>query len=71
VAGVPDADESEFDRVSRLISEVDWAESLLGGIDPSPAATRESGAALAALRARRAELEEELASVWAKRCSRC
>lgn len=64
-------EESDLDRIVRLISEVDWAESLLVGIDPSPALTPESEVALAAIHRRRAELEEELAAVWAKRCSRC
>lgn len=71
MARVTDSDESELDRVVRLIGEVDWAESLLGGIDPSPVLTPESEAALAALRVRRAELEEELAEVWARQCSKC
>jgi hypothetical protein len=71
MAGEANAEESDLDRISRLISEVEWAESLLVGIDPSPTLTPESEVALAALRARRAELEEELIEVWAKHCSQC
>ena len=63
--------EDDLDRVARLIAEVDWAESLLTGIDPSASLTPESEAALVALHERRSALEEELAEVWAKKCSQC
>jgi len=63
--------EDDLDRVARLISEVDWAESLLVGIDPTVPLTPESEVALLALHERRSALEEELAEVWAKKCSQC
>jgi len=67
------AEESDLDRVARLIAELDGEEFLLTGFDPMPsrAASPESELALAALRERRSELEEELSEAWAKHCSRC
>jgi len=64
-------DESDLERVARLIEELDGEESLLTGLDPSPIASPQIELALAAIRERRAELEEELAEVWAKTCSKC
>jgi hypothetical protein len=66
-------EESDLDRVVRLIAELDGEEFLLMGLDPSPsqAPSPEIELALVAIRERRAELEEELAEVWAKRCSKC
>jgi hypothetical protein len=64
-------EESDLDRVARLIAELDSQESLLMGFDPSPVATPEIERALADLREQRIQLEEELAEVWAKRCSQC
>jgi hypothetical protein len=64
---------SDLDRVARLIAELDGEESLLTGLDPSPssAPSPEIVLALAAIREQRALLEEELAEVWAKTCSKC
>jgi hypothetical protein len=64
-------EESDLDRVARLIAELDGQESLLMGFDPSPVTTPEIELALADLREQRSRLEEELAEVWAKRCSQC
>lgn len=65
--------ESDLERVTRLIAELDSEEFLLTGLDPSPsqAPSPEIEVALLALRERRSELEEELAEVWAKHCSQC
>jgi hypothetical protein len=71
VATVASKDESDLDRVARLIAELDSEESLLTGLDPAPNASPEIELSLAGLWERRAQLEEELAEVWAKRCSRC
>lgn len=64
-------DESDLERVARLIEELDGQESLLIGFDPSPVVSVQTELALAEIRERRAELEEELAEVWAKTCSKC
>jgi hypothetical protein len=73
MAGQTNAEESDLDRVARLIAELDGEEFLLTGFDPLPsqAAAPEIELALAAIRERRSELEEELAEVWAKHCSKC
>ena len=73
MAGQTNAEESDLDRVARLIAELDSEEFLLTGLDPTPSqvASPEIELALAALRERRNELEEELAEVWAKHCSKC
>ena len=73
MANQTNPEESDLDRVARLIAELDGQESLLMGLDPSPSlvATPEIELALAALREQRILLEEELAEVWAKRCSQC
>jgi hypothetical protein len=73
MASQTNPEESDLDRVARLIAELDGQESLLMGLDPSPSlvATPEIELALAALREQRIRLEEELAEVWAKRCSQC
>jgi hypothetical protein len=68
---VGDNEESDLDRVARLIAELDGEEFLLTGLDPSPIASPQIELALAAIRERRADLEEELAEVWAKTCSKC
>jgi hypothetical protein len=66
-------EESDLDRVARLIAELDGEAFLLTGLDPFPsqAASPEVELALAAIREQRTRLEEELAEVWAKRCSKC
>jgi hypothetical protein len=64
-------DESDLERVAGLIDELDGEEFLLTGLDPSPIASPQIELALAAIRERRAELEEELAEVWARTCSKC
>jgi len=66
------SDESDLDRVVRLIDELDGEESLLLGLDADPTQANPAvEAALLDLHARRSLLEEELAAVWAKRCSQC
>ncbi len=66
-------EESDLDRVARLIAELDGEEFLLTGLDPSPSqfASPEIELALVAIREQRSLLEEELAEVWAKTCSKC
>jgi hypothetical protein len=64
-------DESDLERVAQLIAELDGEEFLLTGLDPLPIASPQIELSLAAIRERRAELEEELAEVWAKTCSKC
>jgi len=73
MAGQSKSEESDLDRVARLIAELDSEEFLLTGLDPSTSSvpSPEIELALAALRERRTQLEEELAEVWAKHCSRC
>jgi hypothetical protein len=73
MAAQTNPEESDLDRVARLIAELDGEEFLLTGLDPSPsqAPSAEIELALVAIRERRVELEEELAEVWAKRCSKC
>jgi hypothetical protein len=66
-------EENDLDRISRLIAELDSEEFLLTGLDPLPSSppSTEIELALIALHERRTQLEEELAEVWAKHCSRC
>ena len=64
-------DESDLERVARLIEELDGEEFLLTGLDASPVVSPQIELSLAAIRERRAELEEELAEVWARTCSKC
>ena len=66
-------EESDLDRVARLIAELDSEEFLLTGLDPSPSLvpSPEIELALAAIREQRALLEEELAEVWARTCGKC
>jgi hypothetical protein len=73
MAGQSKSEESDLDRVARLIAELDSEEFLLTGLDPSTSSvpSPEIELALATLRERRTQLEEELAEVWAKHCSRC
>ena len=73
MASPTNPEESDLDRIARLIAELDGEESLLMGLDPSPslAASPAIELALVDLRERRSQLEEELAEVWAKHCSRC
>ncbi|HEX9200052.1 MAG TPA: hypothetical protein VF865_10870 [Acidobacteriaceae bacterium] len=73
MAGKLNPEESDLDRVARLIAELDSEEFLLTGLDPTPsqAASPEIELALLAIREQRSRLEEELAEVWAKRCSQC
>jgi hypothetical protein len=63
--------ETDLERVGRLIDELDGEEFLLTGLDPLPVASPQIELALTAIRERRAELEEELAEVWARTCNRC
>ena len=69
--GTTNPEESDLDRITRLIGEVDEQEFLLLGLDPQPVASPEVEAALLALHERKSELEEELAAVWAKHCNQC
>jgi hypothetical protein len=73
MASATNPEESDLDRVARLIAELDGEEFLLTGLDPSPseAASPEIELALADLREQRRRLEEELAELWAKKCSQC
>ena len=73
MASQTNPEESDLDRVARLIAELDGQESLLMGLEPSPSlvATPEIELAMAALRVQRILLEEERAEVGAKRCSQC
>jgi hypothetical protein len=73
MAGQTNPEESDLDRVARLIAELDGEEFLQTGLEASPgqAASPEIELALVAIRERRAELEQELAEVWAKTCSKC
>ena len=64
-------EEQDFERISQLIAELDGEEFLLTGIDAGVVATPEIELALIALQEQRARLEEELAEVWARRCSKC
>ena len=70
MASQPNPEESDLDRVARMIAELDGEEFLLTGLDPLPP-TPEIETALIAIREQRAQLEEELAEVWAKTCSKC
>jgi len=63
--------ESDLDRISRLIAEVDEQEFLLAGLDPHPVAAPTIESALLALREEKNRLEEELAELWAKHCNQC
>ena len=73
MANQANLEESDLDRVARLIAELDGEEFLLMGLDASPSqtSTPETELALVAIQEQRIRLEEELAEVWAKRCSRC
>jgi hypothetical protein len=65
-------DESELERIGQLIAELESEESLLLGLYANPAlANSVVEPALLELRERRNLLEEELAEVWAKHCSKC
>ena len=65
-------EESDLDRISRLITEVDEQEFLLLGLDANPTQANPGvESALLALREEKSQLEEELAEVWAKHCSKC
>ena len=65
-------EESDLDRISRLITEVDEQEFLLLGLDSDPRQANPGvESALLALREEKSLLEEELAEVWAKHCSKC
>jgi hypothetical protein len=61
---------SDLERVEQLIAELDGEEFLLTGLDPAPA-TPEIELALADLRTRRKQIEEELEEVWARHCNQC
>ena len=66
-------DENDLDRVARLIAELDGEAFLLTGLEASPGQipAPEIELALIAIREQRSQLEEELAEVWAKHCSKC
>ncbi len=65
-------DESELERIGQLIAELESEESLLLGFDADPTLVNPAvESALLDLRERRVLLEEELAAVWAKHCSKC
>ena len=70
MASPTNPEESDLDRVARLIAELDGDEFLLTGLDPSPP-TPEIALALAAIHEQRVQLEEELAEVWARTCNKC
>jgi hypothetical protein len=70
MADLINPEESDLDRVARMIAELDGEEFLLAGLDPLPP-TPEIAVALTALQEKRAQLEEELADVWAKTCNKC
>ena len=65
------SEEQDLERIGELIAALDSEESLLLGFDASPVASPAAESALLELRQRRSDLEEELAVVWARRCSRC
>jgi hypothetical protein len=71
MANVTAPTESDLDRISRLIAEVDEQEFLLVGLDPHPVASPTIESALLALREEKNRLEEELAELWAKHCNQC
>jgi hypothetical protein len=73
VSGQTNPEESDLDRVARMIAELDGEAFLLTGLEASPGQTAspEIELALAAIREQRSALEEELAEVWAKHCSKC
>jgi hypothetical protein len=71
MANVTAPEESDLDRISRLIAEVDEQELLLVGLDPQPVASPTIESALLALREEKNRLEEELAELWAKHCNQC
>jgi hypothetical protein len=70
MADLINPEESDLDRVARMIAELDGEEFLLTGLDPLPP-TPEIAVALTAIQEKRAHLEEELADVWAKTCNKC
>jgi len=65
------AEETDLDRISRLIAEVEEQEFLLLGLDPHPVMTPEAETTLLALQEEKSRLEEELTEVWAKHCNQC
>ena len=65
------AQETDLERISRLIAEVEEQQFLLLGLDPEPAVTPAMETTLAELSEEKHRLEEELADVWAKHCSKC
>jgi hypothetical protein len=65
------AEETDLDRISRLIAEVEEQEFLLLGLDPHPVMTPTAEASLLSLQEEKSRLEEELAEVWAKHCNQC
>jgi hypothetical protein len=62
--------ESDLDRVTHLIAELDGEEFLLMGLDAGPASSAIE-LALEGLRERRVQLEGELEEVWARHCNQC
>ena len=65
--------ESDFDRLTRQIAELDLQESELLGLNPSKpeVPSPDTELALAAIREQRRGLKEELAALWARRSNRC
>lgn len=68
IASMPKNEQSELDRISELLADLDAEESLILGFDPDPS---NSSLAVHSLRERRAALEEELADLWARHCNQC
>ena len=64
-------EEQDFERISELIAQLDSEEFLLTGLEVGGGASPQVELALVALRDQRVRLEEELAEVWARRCSKC
>ena len=64
-------EEQDYERISELIAQLDGEEFLLTGLEVGGGASPQIELALVALRDQRARLEEELAEVWARRCSKC
>ena len=64
-------EEQDFERISELIAQLDSEEFLLTGLEVGGGVSPEVELALVALHEQRARLEEELAEVWARRCSKC
>jgi hypothetical protein len=71
MASQTNSEENELDRVANMIAELDGEAFLLNGLDFGGSPSPQIELALAAIREQRSQLEEELAEVWAKHCSKC